>query len=172
METIFLGTIIPWAGNFAPKDFMFCHGQSLPITQYTALYSLLGTRYGGNGSTTFNLPNLQGQILMGAGAGIEVGSKSGAETTTLTADNIPAHNHAFMASEVLGNNQAPAGAYLAKTGLTDRDYVENGTVSPLAANAISPAGSPTPAPFSVRQPSVTLHFIICVSGASNYPPRP
>src|SRR4051812_47117527 len=98
----FLGEIKMWGGNFAPRGFAFCNGQILPIAQNTALFSLLGTTYGGNGQTTFGLPNLQCRIPMhwGAGAGLTpttLGEVAGTETVNLLVSNLPSHNHILAA---------------------------------------------------------------------------
>ena len=100
-----MGTIKLFAGNFAPKDYMFCHGQTLSIAQNTALFSIIGTTYGGNGTTTFNLPDLRGRVPVGVGAGpglpnYSQGQMGGMPTITLTPNNLPAHNHAAGAISV------------------------------------------------------------------------
>lgn len=167
----YLGLILPWSGNFAPKGWMFCQGQTINISQNQVLFALIGTTFGGNGTTTYNLPNLQQQILSGANTFNEVGKKTGADTTTLTADNIPAHNHAFMASDLASTENLPTGNYLGKTTGFDNDYRDTGTLTSYAANAIGTTGSATPTPVSVRQPSLTINFIICVSNGL-FPSRP
>jgi microcystin-dependent protein len=170
MEYAYIGLIMPFAGNFAPQGWLFCQGQTLPIAQYTALFSVIGTQFGGNGTTNFQLPDLQQRILIGAGDTVRNGATMGAETATLTADHLPAHSHDFMASDTVATLQAPAGAYLAKTGKTDTDYNKTSTsIAPLAATAIGSTGSATPAPFSVRQPAVSINFVICTNG--EYPSR-
>ena len=94
----FIGTIILFAGNFAPRGWAFCQGQLLPIQQYTAVFSLLGTTYGGNGVQTFGLPNLQGRVPVGSGSGaglskVDLGQMLGTENVTLLTTQIPAHTH-------------------------------------------------------------------------------
>ena len=141
----FIATIKLFAGNFAPDGWFFCWGQSLPIQQYAALYSLLGTTYGGDGRTTFNLPDLRGRVPVGAGmsptlgSNHQVGEKWGAETATLTPDQLPI--------KMAGGAPAPV------TGMA--------TYSTVTGNA-----SPVP----VSQPSLGLNYIICWNG--NYPSRP
>lgn len=98
MSSPMIGTIVAWAPNFAPRGWMFCQGQTLAIQQYTALFSLLGTVYGGNGQTTFMLPDLRGRVPVGAGAGPGLsqyvpGQAGGGESTTLTGNNLPSHVH-------------------------------------------------------------------------------
>src|SRR5271169_5871618 len=98
MSTPFLGEIKMFSGNFAPKDWAFCDGQILPISQYTALFSLMGTTYGGNGTSNFALPNLQGCFVMSSGQGpglslYDLGETGGSATVTLLNSTMPAHTH-------------------------------------------------------------------------------
>jgi microcystin-dependent protein len=170
----YMSAIMPWAMNFEPRNWMFCRGQILQISQNSALFSLLGTTYGGDGRATFALPNLQGRIALGAGQGVgldplRLGQTGGADTVTLTAANLPAHTHALNANgSPAGNVPTPAGSVLSNTQAADRDYLAAGTVTPLAANAVGMTGSSQPV--SVVQPYVAMHYIICVQGI--YPPRP
>jgi microcystin-dependent protein len=119
MSEPFLGEINLFAGDFAPRGWALCQGQILPISQNTALFSLLGTNYGGNGTTTFALPDLRGRVIVGAGQGLglsnyDLGETAGAETMTLTVNQIPAHNHTVAATAMLGaqsgnaNQQPPS----------------------------------------------------------------
>ena len=115
-----LGSIMTFAGNFAPRGWMLCQGQTLAIQSNTALFSILGTTYGGNGQTTFQLPNLNGRVAVGAGApaapggayDYQLGESAGTDTTTLTINQLPAHTHAAVAtgqsSAVTVNVQTPA----------------------------------------------------------------
>lgn len=101
MSEPFIGEIIMFAGNFAPRGWAFCAGQILPIAQNTALFSILGTTYGGNGQTTFALPDLRGRVPTGQGQGpglpaVDLGEIAGTPTTTLTINQLPAHNHAAV----------------------------------------------------------------------------
>src|SRR5437868_2425626 len=114
MSEPFLGEIRMFAGNFAPTGWAFCNGQILSIAQNTALFSLLGTTYGGNGQTTFGLPNLQGRVPMhwGTGAGLTprtLGETSGSENVTLLSTQMPAHTHSIEASTGQGDQFSPAG---------------------------------------------------------------
>ena len=90
-----LGEIIPFAGNFAPRGFAFANGQLLPINQNQALFSLFGTQFGGDGRTTFALPDLRGRVIVGAGTGIDVGTQLGSATTVLTEANLATHIHTY-----------------------------------------------------------------------------
>ena len=111
--------------NFAPRGYSTCAGQILSIAQNTALFSLLGTTFGGNGQTTFALPDLRGRVPMGQGQGPgltdrSLGEQGGAENVTLTINEMPSHNHTLNAVSEAGDVSAPAGAYLANTGAIDK----------------------------------------------------
>ena len=119
----YLGAIIPYANNFAIRGWAFCDGQILPISSNSALFSLLGTTFGGDGRTTFALPDLRGRAMkhVGNGAGLEHvswGQKGGSEFITLTAANLPSHTHTMMAIDVNADSGKPAGRYWARTGST------------------------------------------------------
>jgi microcystin-dependent protein len=164
----FIGEINYFAGNFAPKGWAFCDGQLLLIAQNTALFSLLGTTYGGDGRTTFALPEVRGRVLIhpGTGAGItskQWGEKSGSETVTLTASNLPAHNHTFNVSvdnptSTTPTNRAIASGELYSSAPTDRT---------LHASTIEPKGENSS--INNMQPSVTARCIIALTGI--YPSR-
>ena len=114
MSIPFIGEIKMVASNFAPRGWAFCDGQLLPIAQNTALFSILGTTYGGDGRTTFALPDLRGRLAMHAGTGPgltsrRLGAKGGVEIVTLTTNEIPAHNHTVACVSANGNQAAPAG---------------------------------------------------------------
>src|SRR4051794_9759097 len=157
--------------NFAPKGWAFCDGQILPLSQNTALFSLLGTTYGGDGKSTFALPNLQGSAPMhpGQGPGLslhDLGETGGSETVTLLQSEIPAHSHGTSASLADGTNQAPAGEKLA-TGIGIGQYAAPGATTQLSPNALSPAGGDQP--HNNMQPYLTLNFNIALQGV--FPPR-
>lgn len=168
----FIASIILFAGNFAPRGWAFCQGQILSIAQNTALFSLLGTTFGGNGQTTFALPDLRGRVPVhpGQGPGLSaysLGQSGGSETTTLLLSNLPAHSHALNAVSEAGDASAPAGAYLANTGALDKEYKTSGTVVPMNTGAIGTQGSSQP--FNNVQPYLAVNFIICIEGI--YPSR-
>lgn len=166
MET-FLGGIFMVGFNFAPRGFATCDGQILSIAQNTALFALLGTQYGGNGQTTFALPDLRGRVPMhqGQGPGLtprSMGELSGSENTTLVTPNLPAHNHTLNAFSETGNLGTPQGSLLAGTGIVDPEYRASGTLVSMGAQAIGSAGSGTP--FNNVQPYLVVNFVIALQG--------
>jgi len=162
-----LASIIIFAGNFAPRGWALCQGQILSISQNTALFSLLGTTYGGDGRTTFALPDLRGRVPIqnGQGPGLsnyELGQSGGTETTTLLLTNLPQHNHPLNAVSDAGTTSEPAGAYLSNTGALDKEYNASGTLVTMSAGAIGQVGGSVP--FNNVQPYLTLNFIIALQG--------
>jgi microcystin-dependent protein len=168
MASPFVAEIRIFAGNFAPKGWATCDGQILPISQNTALFSLLGTFYGGNGQTTFALPNLQGSAPMHAGQGPGlserfVGEQSGEQAVTLLTSEMPAHSHGAQATS--GSNQdSPAGNAWSTIGTTRTppalyNSAQNAQMSPLAL-AITGADSP----HNNMSPYLCLTFIIALQG--------
>ena len=172
MSNPFIAEIRLFAGNFPPRGWAFCHGQLLPIAQNTALFSLVGTTYGGNGSTTFGLPDLRGRAPMqpGNGPGLTprvLGEKGGAETVTLSAAELPAHTHELRGLGAPATSVQPAGNLPA---IPAEDlYQSAGTkkLAPMGAGAVSPAGEGQP--HNNVQPSLTLNFIVALTGI--FPPR-
>lgn len=161
-----------FAGNFAPRGWAFCQGQILSIAQNTALFSLLGTTYGGNGQTTFGLPDLRGRVAVGPGQGpglppINLGQVAGAPTHTLIITEIPAHNHTLNGVTEPGDVASPAGAFLAGTGGLDPEYRASGTTVGMAPQSIGVAGGSQP--HNNMQPYLGLNYIICMEGI--YPSR-
>ena len=119
----FIGQLMLFGGNFAPRGWAMCDGQLLPIAQYSALFSILGTTYGGDGRTTFALPDLRGRVPMGFGHGPGLsahglGSKGGEENVTLTTSQIPSHSHQAMGSNADGNAPSPAEGTWGVSGTT------------------------------------------------------
>lgn len=164
-----LGEIRMFAGDFAPQGWALCDGQLLLISQNAALYSLLGTRYGGDGFNTFALPDLRGRVPIHAGQGSNyaLGQKGGAESVNLTIANLPPHNHAINASSTLGNSNHPTGKVLAQTGLFDNEYSTEAANVQLNGSTVSITGSGTAV--DIKQPYNTVNFIIALTG--NYPVR-
>lgn len=168
----FLAEIYMGGMNFAPLGYALCQGQLLPIAQNTALFSLLGTTFGGNGQTTFALPDLRGRVPVGWGQGPGLsnrvlGEAGGAETVTLLNTQIPAHTHTLMAVTEAGDASAPGGAFLANSGALDKEYKSTGTPVAMNSNAISITGGSQP--HSNIQPYLVLNFYIALQGI--YPSR-
>jgi microcystin-dependent protein len=166
MSDPFLAEIRIFAGNFAPKLWALCDGQLMAISQNAALFSLVGTNYGGNGSSTFGLPNLQGSAVVAAGNGNGLtprilGEQGGETRVTLLQTEMPLHNHPLMASNQIGEANTPQGNVLARsTG--ENLYLPSGTVTQMAPQAISSTGSSMP--HNNVQPYLMLTFIICLTG--------
>jgi microcystin-dependent protein len=167
----FLGQLALVPYNFAPKGWALCNGQILSINQNTALFSLLGTTYGGDGITTFALPDLRGRVPISAGQGAglsnyDLGQTGGSETHALTVSELPAHSHALSADTSVGTTERPGGALPARNAAGVPQY-GNVATTQLSANAVQPAGGNTP--HDIRQPYVTLNWIIALQGV--FPPR-
>ncbi len=170
-----IGEIRMFAGNFAPRTWAFCSAQLLPIAQNTALFSILGTTYGGNGQTTFGLPDFRGRTAVGTGQGpglanVQLGEMSGTPTVTLTTNNMPAHNHPLTGAVT---PQAINDA----DGLTDSPGNARLGAGTVFTNAASPLVNMLPAastlavgitggsqPFSILPPYLGMNYIICMFG--------
>jgi microcystin-dependent protein len=167
MAQPYVGEIRMFAGNFAPAGWMFCDGALLPISENETLFNLIGTTYGGDGQSTFALPDLRGRIPIHWGGGFQLAETGGVESVTLTANQIPVHSHPLVASADLASLPDPVGAVLATSRVAGVDlYIEDVPNAPLAANAIGPAGGSQP--HDNRQPYLCLNFIISLYGI--YPP--
>ncbi|MCB0517741.1 MAG: phage tail protein [Lewinellaceae bacterium] len=156
-----------WAANFEPRGWMFCKGQILSIAQNTALFSLLGTTYGGDGHTTFALPDLRSRVPVGEGQGpglsqVHLGETKGSELTTLLLNNLPMHSHQVKVSNKFAGGDHPAGRYLGASAADKGFYDTTSDNSTMAPDMIAPAGGSQP--FNNLQPSLGLNFIICVQG--------
>lgn len=169
----FMGMIMPFAGNFAPPGWMMCNGQTLNISQYSALYAILGTSYGGDGRSTFALPNLNGRALVGAGqlsggSNYVVGQTGGAEKVTLNTNQLPTHNHTLNGVGAPGTAPGVGGNMLAGSG-TAHIYApaSTGAATPMDNSSISSVGAGQPVPTTTPYQCIT--YIICVSGI--FPPR-
>jgi microcystin-dependent protein len=171
MADPFVAEIRIFPFNFAPRGWAWCDGQLLPLSQNTALFSLLGTTYGGNGKSNFALPDLQGRAPMhpGQGPGLslhDLGETGGSETVALLESEIPAHAHAVSASEGDGTERSPSGQLLA-TGIAISQYQAPGQLTNLASTAVTPAGGDQP--HNNLQPYLTFYFAIALQGV--FPPR-
>ncbi len=159
--------------NFAPSGWAQCNGQLLPISQNTALFSLLGTFYGGNGQSTFALPDLQGRapVQPGQGPGLSIrdlGESSGVEFITLLSSEIPAHSHNIGATTLPGDVNLPTGNILARSSNVSAYNANNTPLVQLSPLAITPTGSSLP--HNNLQPYLTINFIIALQGV--FPQHP
>jgi microcystin-dependent protein len=160
MSDPFLGEIkmVPW--NYNIKGWAFCNGQLLPINQNQALFSILGTTYGGNGQTTFALPDLRGRVPMHTGSGHTLGEKGGEESHTLTINELPAHTHLPLCTNVTGTAATPTSNFWAgNSGSPYSDQNVNAVMNPL--NVTNTGGSQ---PHSNMAPYLTITFIIALIG--------
>lgn len=164
MSEPFLGEIQFFAFQFPPRGWAQCNGQLLPISQNQALFSLLGTMYGGNGQTTFALPDLRGRVPLHTGNGFVQGQSGGEESHRLTVAELPAHMHMAMASSAAPSSPSPANAAWADAGITS--YAA-GANAPMAGNAVAPAGNSQP--HENRSPFLAVGFCIALAGI--YPSR-
>jgi microcystin-dependent protein len=177
----FLGEVRLLPYSYAPKGWLLCNGQILSIAQYSALFSLLGTLYGGNGTTNFALPNLQGSVVAGAGNGPGLqpwtpGMRAGSDTVALTLNEIPAHNHSLNGLDVVGTAGAPtADAWLAQDkrgGSGNIDFLTPSTTTvdtsmdPQALTLSAGGGQA----HENRQPFLSLNYCIAMEGI--FPQRP
>ena len=163
MSNPYIGEIRMFAGNFAPRDWMFCNGQLLSIAEYETLFQLIGTTYGGDGQSTFALPDLQGRLPLHQGGGYVQGETGGVEQVTLTAAHIPSHTHAVMAASGTGHARSPEGAVMAGSGAA-QVYSDSGPFAGMATGSVGPAGAPGPQPHDNTQPFLCVNFIICAVG--------
>lgn len=171
MAESFLAEIRIFPFDFAPIGWAFCDGQLIPVSQNRRLFSLLGTTYGGDGSSTFALPNLQGCAPMqpGQGPGLSprvLGEEGGSKTVTLLESEIPVHSHALNASQADSFSRIPAGE-LPATGLGVGFYAPSGSLTPMNPNMMAPAGGSQP--HNNMMPYLTLSFCISMQGV--YPAR-
>ena len=167
MAQPFVGEIRMFAGNFAPNGWMFCEGQTLPISENEVLFNLIGTTYGGDGQSTFNLPNLASRVPIHMGTGpdgqtYQLGESFGVESVTLTTQQIPNHTHPLTATTSNGTLNNPQNAVLAQTPGAVKPYIEDAPVTPLNANSITPQGGSQP--HENCQPFLCINFIISLFG--------
>jgi microcystin-dependent protein len=152
MAEPFIGEIRPWALNYAPMGWAFCNGQLMQAAQNQPLFAVIGITYGGNGSTTFNLPNLEGRVPMhfGQGNGLTprgIGQTYGVSTVTLTESQTPSHVHTLTAQDLDGNSTAPGGNFLAKSNaegprgkVAYNTYAPPAVQTPMASTALGAVG--------------------------------
>ncbi len=173
-----LAEIRMFAGNFAPRGWMLCQGQLLSISQWTAVFALVGTTYGGNGQTTFGIPDFRGRIPLGTGNGaglpsVDLGEMAGVQNTTLILPNLPMHNHTLTGALTVkvnnttaGQNSDPENRYLQQSNIyTD----ETGDLNPMNPgeidySSLQVAINGSNAPFSNQSPFLGINYIFCVEG--------
>lgn len=176
----YLGEVRLFGGNYAPQDWVICDGRLLSVSQYQALYAVLGTRYGGDGVSTFGVPDLRGRLVVGdgqltGGQNYTLGSTGGAEGVALTEANIPAHTHTFTVASSTGTVNTAANNFLG--GATDSLHPSNTmrayqaatapntpTAVEWANNAVSPSSGTPAAAHNNRQPFISLNYIMAVVG--------
>ena len=171
----YMSVINMFACNFAPRNFMFCYGQIVSIAQNTALFSLLGTTFGGNGQNTFALPNLAGRSPIGTGNGPGLtprvlGEMAGTETITILSSQMPQHTHLITANSGAGTTGAPSNSFLSaspKNGsgpnaVSLNTYTSTAPDSTLNPQTVGIAGGSQP--ISIMQPYLAMNYCICVAG--------
>ncbi len=168
----YIGEIRMFAGNFAPVGWSFCNGQLIPISENNALFTLIGTTYGGDGQSTFALPNLQSRIPLHMGTGphgttYTIGQSAGTEQETLTVQQIPNHTHPALGSQDTGNSNLPTDRVFAVPGVTPpvaspAPYGSDLPLSPLAPASVGPTGGSQP--HTNMQPYLVISFIISMFG--------
>ena len=164
MASPFLGEIRTFGFNFAPTGWALCTGQLLPISQNAALFALLGTMYGGNGTTNFGLPDLQGRVPVhrATNGSFVQGAKGGTETVTLTAPMMPGHNHALLGTTTTANARAPDSALATSDVATDYYYSPPSNAVTLNSGSIGPAGGNQP--HTNLQPFLVINYCIALQG--------
>lgn len=168
----FIGSILPFAGNFAPQGWALCNGTLYPISQYQAVFSILGTQYGGDGTTTFAVPDLRGRTPLGTGqapglSAVTPGLQVGAETVMLTSQQLPAHNHMVICDGLNVSSNSPDSNLPGSLEVSNTDLYGNAGSGIMLPGMLSVAGGNSPV--DVRQPSLAVNYIICMEGI--YPSR-
>jgi microcystin-dependent protein len=161
MAQPYVGEIRMFAGNFAPAGWMFCEGQLLPISEYETLFNLIGTTYGGDGQSTFALPDVRGRVPLHFGNGFTLAETGGVETVTLTVSQIPAHSHPLLATSSTATQQNVANNLLAEATLFN-PYINVTPNAPMAPQAVTSTGGSQP--HNNFQPYLCVDFIISLFG--------
>lgn len=161
MAQPYVGEIRMFAGNFAPAGWMFCEGQLLPISENETLFNLIGTTYGGDGQSTFALPDLRGRVPLHQGNSFVLAETGGAEEITLTVTQIPAHSHPFLAAAVGGDQITPIGN-LPASSFSVVPYINDSPGANMNVGAISAIGGSQP--HTNFQPYLCVNFIISLFG--------
>ena len=166
MAQPYIGEIRMFAGNFPPVGWMFCDGQQLPISENDALFTLIGTTYGGDGQETFNLPNLQSRIPIHMGTGpdgvtYQLAEAAGVESVTLTTQQIPIHNHALLVSKSAGTSNAPSGGLTGESASV-KMYIADQPTGAMNPGSVGPQGGSQP--HENCQPFLCINYIISLFG--------
>jgi microcystin-dependent protein len=161
MAQPYVGEIRMFAGNFAPAGWNFCDGTPLPISEFETLFNLIGTTYGGDGQSTFAVPDLRGRLPIHMGGSFTLAQNGGVEDVTLTVQQIPAHNHIVVASANIATQQSPSNNLLAQSTLAQM-YIQDIADQVLAANSITNTGGSQQ--HSNFQPYLCVNFIISLFG--------
>lgn len=161
MAQPYVGELRMFAGNFAPAGWMFCDGQLLPISENETLFNLIGTTYGGDGQETFALPNLQSRVPIHQGGGFTLAETGGAESVTLTVQQIPVHTHPLVASTAIAGGSDPTNSVTGQSGSITL-YREQPANQPMAATTAGPDGGSQP--HENIQPYLCINFIISLFG--------
>lgn len=161
MAQPYIGEIRMFGGNFPPAGWMFCEGQLLPISEFETLFALIGTTYGGDGQSTFALPDLRGRVPIHFGGGFTLAETGGVEEVTLTVSQIPAHSHPLLGTTSLANDGSPQNNLAAQPSTVS--LYQNGTpTTPMASQSISSTGGSQP--HNNFQPYLCVDFIISLFG--------
>jgi microcystin-dependent protein len=161
MAQPYVGELRMFGGNFAPAGWMFCEGQLLPISENETLFQLIGTTYGGDGESTFALPDLRGRIPLHMGSGFLLAETGGAEEITLTVNQIPAHSHPLLGANTVANDPNPQSNLLSESSIVSL-YQSVAPGASMAANAITATGGSQP--HTNFQPYLCINFIISLFG--------
>jgi microcystin-dependent protein len=166
MAQPYVGEIRMFAGNFAPAGWNFCDGSLLPISENETLFTLIGTTYGGDGESTFAVPDLRGRVPLHQGSGAVLGETGGVEEVTLTIQQIASHTHPFLVTTSVGNQTSPSGSLPGNSGSLDL-YIEDLATNNMAPQAILSTGGSQP--HTNFQPYLCISFIISLFGI--FPPQ-
>jgi microcystin-dependent protein len=161
MAQPYVGEIRMFAGNFAPAGWMFCEGQLLPISEYETLFNLIGTTYGGDGQSTFALPDLRGRVPLHFGNGFTLAETGGVETVTLTVSQIPAHSHPFLATTNIADQSSPSNNLVGQPSVAELYFAAPGAAT-LSPNSMTATGGSQP--HNNFQPYLCVDFIISLFG--------
>jgi microcystin-dependent protein len=163
MAQPYVGEVRMFAGNFAPAGWMFCEGQLLPISEYETLFQLIGTTYGGDGESTFALPDLRGRLPLHQGGGFTLAETGGVETVTLTVSQIAAHSHALLGTGNFATVTSPQGNVASKASVVNISaYGTDQPTTPVSPASVGPAGGSQP--HDNFQPYLCVDFIISLFG--------